>query len=302
MAEFNIEAYLTTKRKEGLEHAKELLWENLEGGFWWGYFSSDDSREIDRRKISLQHDHYHPVLVELLTGLSTTITYLKKGKSHNILQYGAARRINSIYKATNSVCAVAPHNRKSPLSNDEARGLSDDLLLIYVHMIGVFDALSIAFNRTTSPPIELSETKADILKKTFRDKLGNSTIDAIFLDNKSWLKRIKEELRNRYVHRVPPYVPTSSFTDEEAARYAELEEEKFREIRNQNFDRIDEIAMEQSKLGTFRPWICFSDSDGIILLHPTVLDDVMRFQVVILSIFEELLPALEFNWPSPSAE
>lgn len=295
MVEFNLEASLAQKRSEGLVSARDLLWENIQSSIWWGYFESDDSIEIDRRKIQLQHDHYHPVLVELQLGLSATITQLKRENYHDILQYGAARRVNSIYKATKSVCEVAYPERTDPLSMDEARRLSDDLLLIYVHMIGVFDALAIAFHRTSTPPIEASETKADLLNKNFRNKLGNGAIQEIFRANMDWFDRIKEGLRNRYVHRVPPYVPTSSFTEEEATKHRELESEKFRETIKRNFDRVDEIRIEQSKLGTFRPWICFSDVDEIMHLHPTVLDDVMRFQVIVLSIFEELLPSLEFD-------
>jgi len=82
---------------------------------YWGFFESKVEADIIKKKTELQYYNYHPVVVKLLTAFSGTVMYLNPGPVHNILQYGAARRIGSIYEAIKVVSRIAYFERKKPI-------------------------------------------------------------------------------------------------------------------------------------------------------------------------------------------
>jgi hypothetical protein len=284
----DLEAILAKNRIEGRRYANELLCENITSSLYWGYFDSEIEQEIKDKKVELQYCNYHPVVVKLYTAFSGTVTYLSPGAVHNILQYGAARRIGSIYEAIKVVCKIAYFGRKEPLSIDESRSLNDSLLLIYVHMIGVFDALAIAFHRVSDPPMKLPEKQADLLARKFRNLIGDAELNKVFEGNDSWFLRVKDELRNRYVHRVPPYVPTAGYSPEDAKESNRIQAERLLALKEGRFDDTKALYEKEQSLGQFLPWISFVDSDMHMPLLSTVLDDVLRFSELSLSVLERL--------------
>lgn len=293
--EFDVLAHLERKRREAKEQATALLWENIEGNNWW--FEPNDKSETSKskEKIKAQFHHYHPALVSLHIAFSGTVMELVDNDIHNILQYGAARRISSIYSVTKSFARLAYPEREEVLSQDESRRLSDDLLLIYVHMVGVLDAFGIALHRLKGADIKSAEKHADILKAKFRRETDFVNLEDFFGEHDKWFTRIKDDMRNRYVHRVPPYVAPAVFNQEDANEYERLQGLIYAAMRKLDVETMDTLREQQRKLGRFSPFISFIDSDQIVYLSPTVLDDVMRFQAVVLTIFEEIIPKLEFK-------
>ncbi|MBP1805770.1 hypothetical protein [Rubellimicrobium aerolatum] len=288
-------ADLIERQRRALIQATELLWENVEQSVWWGFPGTLSETDKVKRKIRVQYDHYHPVLVALQTSFSGTIVELEQSDVQNVLQYGAARRIGSIYEAVNSFCSTVYPDREQPLQVDESRRLSDSLLLIYVHMMGVFDAFAIALHRMSGADMATAERNSDLLKASFRKQTGLASLENFFLINDRWFRRVKDVMRNRYVHRVPPYIPPSVFTPEDADTYAQLERSMWSAISSGDVSKVDEYRAQQSSLGKFFPYITFIDSNEHVPLLPTVLDDVFRFQVVCLTVFESIIPRLAFR-------
>ena len=99
---------------------------------------------------------------------------------------------------------IAPPDRLKRLSRDESSEVTSAMLVFYVHLVGVLDAFSIALVRQLKP--EFPEKNADLLSKKFREKFTIDGLNQLFVENDAWLTQVKEEMRNRFVHRIPPYM------------------------------------------------------------------------------------------------
>lgn len=247
------------------------------------------------RKLAFQHNHRSSATTQHFITFSSTIEYCRVNEVREVLQYGASRRSISVRRSADIICQLAPWNRKNPLSMDESHEVTDALLLIYVHMMGVFDAFSIALYRINRDRFSISERDADLVSRKFRSQLGNSEIDEIFLKNDRWFRRIKDELRNRFVHRIPPYIPHAAWSKQEAVEYKALEQAKHFALLENRIEEHAEISERQSRLGRFNAVIMFTESNAMMHLHPTVLDDVFRFQVISMGVLEALVPYLDLR-------
>jgi len=287
-------AFLTKRRREQLEASSNLLWENLpKTPLYRDYYRAKDVPE-EQSKIYFQFKHRVSADTQFQLAFSGTINQLQRGDVQNILQYGAARRVNSISRSLANFCKIAPPNRRAPLSLDEAGIVSDSLLLIYVHILGVFDALAISICRL-NPDLNLIEKEANLLSRKFRKAAGAIELDPLFEANSDWLKRVKNELRHRYVHRVPPYIPSSQINKKHVAKLHKLDEDYAKALERLDFDTVERIYNERNLIGEFSPWIAFSDSGDIMVLYPTVLDDIFRFQAFSLRVLEFIAPKLTFQ-------
>jgi hypothetical protein len=286
--DFDLASHLQLVRSGERIRASNLLWENIENNRW----GSRPSTLSDTDKLKIQADRSFSTLARFFTVTASTIQSLDDPNVREILLYGASRRISSIRRAVEQILKIAPIDRTKPLSADESHDLSDCLLLLYVHIIGVFDAFAIAMVRKLQPE-GVDEKEADLLSKKFRTKLNLPEVEQVFLEHETWLKRVKDELRNRYVHRIPPYIPPARFTKEEGARSQYLEAEKFRLISAGDTDGSEKCRLEQEALGTFLPCIAFSESGALMHLHATVLDDVYRFVCLTYDTLVHVLPILD---------
>lgn len=230
----------------------------------------------DQEKIEKQINHYFPILAQFYIVFSHSIDFIEEVGAKQALLYGGARRIGSIRSAVERIVDTAPPSRTKRLERIEQTDITDALLLLYVHMIGVLDAFAIALDSKLK--LNLGKRNIDLLGAKFLCTASLPPLTTLMANYDSWLYRIKEELRNRFVHRIPPYVPDSRFTQEEADRNATLEREKFRLLlEDGDVEGSERISEEQKSLGTFWPVIAFTDNNTLYHLHPTLLDDTFRF-------------------------
>lgn len=283
-----------SSRLTAIENARSLLWENIEGSILWYPYSDLTESEIGKEKEQILFHHWHPVFVEFFTSLSGTLFQIEKNDVHSILLYGVSRRLGSMRRALNDICNIAYPDRTEVAGEDEKTRLDDALLLFYVHLIGVIDALAIAFHRVSVDPDNRREKTADLLRSKFRTEVGIQNLNDLFQDNDSWVKRVKSELRNRYVHKVPPYVPPAELNEADQGNWARLEMEHATAIRDGRYEELEKIRDKQASLGVFCSEIWFIEDNAAMPLLITVLDDAMRFQVIVLTTFNELAPRLEF--------
>ena len=286
---------LKKTRQCALKQASDLLWENVEKSLYWFDVAASSKAETSTAKIKVQYYHCRSTLVSLHTAFSGTIIELEDSDIKNILQYGAARRVSAIYRNAMKICNIAYLDRVEPLSQDESGYLSDSLLVIYVHIVGVMDAFAIALKRIAGDDLTTAEKNADILSAKFRKSVDFVSLEALFRDNSDWFLRVKDCLRNRFVHRVPPYVAPAIFTPEDAVEDQRLQNTLSQALIDEDWSKLDDVPAMQAKLGKFFPFISFIDSDEHMPLLPTLLDDLLRFQVLTLTVLEELIPRLAFR-------
>jgi hypothetical protein len=288
---FDVRKHLEDKRQCEYRYCSDLLWENLDTGTWNQLGLISGHTLTDQEKIETQINHFFPILAQFFIVFSHSVEMIEDKGAKEILKYGGSRRIGSIRLAVEKVIDIAPPSRVKPLQRTQQNEVTDALLVLYVHMVGVFDAFAIALDSKLG--LKLDKRKIDLMGAKFLGTLALPQLTALMAKYDLWLHRIKDELRNRFVHRVPPYIPDSRFTQEEADRYADLEREKFRLlIEDGDIEGSDNISEEQKSLGTFWPVIAFTDNNTLYHLHPTLLDDTFRFCCLNYELLEILLPIL----------
>lgn len=287
--------YLADKRSRAKRLAEGLLWENIHESIYWRASTNVNDKDFSDRKMRIQEAHWHQIFVELLTSFSQTLNLIEPDDVGEILQYGGARRLFSIYRSLRAVSKTAYWGREKVLTSEEKGLLDDSLMLFYVHVMGFFDALAIAFCRRFLILDEFDERRADLLSREFRGRIDSSALDDLIEANDEWFARIKDGYRNRYVHRIPPYVAPAVYTSEDAEEFSRLEAEKWSALRQRRIEAVDELEKQQDRLGKFHPFFSFTETDGNVPILPTVLDDALRFQVVAISVIEVLLPRLELR-------
>ncbi|MGR3436815.1 MAG: hypothetical protein ACU0CO_18315 [Shimia sp.] len=110
----------------------------------------------------------------------------------------------------------------------------------------------------------------------------------LFETHREWLEHHKE-LRDRFVHRVPPYIPPALWTATEEQRYHELNALRWKAVHTHRFDEVEAIKEEQASLGRFAPFLVVSDPDLRMDLIPTVMDDAFRSQTLTLDLLRVFL-------------
>lgn len=275
-----------------MSEAKELLWENVEQSLWWEVSANLEGIETDFEKVRVQHQYYHPALISFKTSFMGTVLELPEGMPKTVLQYGAGRRLLSIYAAINRLAQIAYPDRIEVCTEDEQRELDDSLLILYISMPAFFDALSLSLFHKLSPA-GLQARNANIFDRKFTKAVDLPDLRKKIIPFSAWHKRMNEELRHRYAHRVPPYVPSSELDDDDQKQLKILQQEYSKALATKQWDALSEIMDRQRQLGKFCPKIYFFEENSWMPLQSTVFDDVLRFQYVAMSVFEEILISLD---------
>ncbi|MCK0095525.1 hypothetical protein MWU60_08070 [Yoonia sp. F2084L] len=280
-------------RQRALADARELLWDNLEESIWWDKYRDLTASELSAEKIRLQHENFHPVLVSFQTSFVPTILEVQNEAARLVLQYGASRRLASIYAAMNVIADVSYPARSEVCSEEEHGRLSDALMIFYVSIPAFFDALSMASHRVFQPK-HYSEKDADLFSRKYWDAIGLIEGYSNISGFTGWFRRIKNVMRHPYAHRIPPYVPAAEHSIEDAEKNKRLQAAYSTALVEKRFDDLSRIMGDQRRLGTFSPKIYFFEEDSWTPLNPTVFEDLFTFQVAALSMLEALLPSEGF--------
>lgn len=109
-------------------------------------------------------------------------------------------------------------------------------------------------------------------------------------DREEW-QRYLTSYRHALAHRIPPYIPPRQWTDEDAAKYNQLDIEKLGAIRRHDWNRIGQIESEQGRIGHFNALMMHSYGAQAqpMWLHPQLICDL----ATIVDLSESLLDGLD---------
>lgn len=98
------------------------------------------------------------------------------------------------------------------------------------------------------------------------------------------------DYRHALAHRIPIYIPPYTVTEAQRAEHNRLEDEKAQAIRQQNFERANQLDDVQDALGTFTPIMDHSpiESPGSIAFHREMLVDFHTVEEIAENVLEEL--------------
>lgn len=275
-------------RQEARREAEQLLWDKIENSIWWNQFQKFSEEELPLEKIRVQHQYFYQALMSFNSSFVPTVLAIEDKGIRNVLQFGAGRRLLSIRSAAKVFHEVAYPDRTEVASLEDLTRLDDALLIIYISVPAFFDALAVASHRSVRPKRYI-EKNADVFSKKYLKSIGLEEVYDEIQPYLEWQKKLKEQLRHRYAHRIPPYVPSAQLNAEQVESYKTLQVEHGRAIEESRLEDALAIREQQSLIGSFCPWIGFVEDNFRMPLLSTVLNDLMTFQYVALSVFERLI-------------
>ncbi len=157
------------------------------------------------------------------------------------LAHGVGRRLSVLKRSIEEIFTIFPPDREAPLSNDEAVSLQIHLHAFLINLAGVFDNWAWAFVHRHGLRPELHATRISIFKEETRQYLPQPMLDALGEhDIGTWHSEYAKAYRDALAHRIAPYVPPASLTEDDVCSHVELQEVRDRAIAE--FDLNDDVA------------------------------------------------------------
>lgn len=101
----------------------------------------------------------------------------------------------------------------------------------------------------------------------------------------SWHREYAKNYRDALTHRVPPYIPPSTYTRTHEQQYRELHEREGQAIKDRNFELALELGAAKDAIGIICPAFMhsFLDKEAIkpMILHSQVIVDARTIMEII---------------------
>lgn len=194
------------------------------------------------------------------------------------LCHGASRRLSILRRAVAQIFLMFPPSASSRLPDDVRTDVEIQLHAFVINAYGIFENWAWAFVHRHGLAETIHFRHVGLFKSTLKPWLPNAICEYISSERAiRWHKDYLTNYRDALAHRIPLYVPPAIFLDEDGRRHDELEREKLSSILSGRFDRVEEIYVEQERLGS----VCmafmhsYSRDQGClpVKLHPQLIAD-----------------------------
>lgn len=220
-----------------------------------------------------------------------TMTFAHKvsiEKASHYLQFGASRRLGSLFRSYNSFIRTVPPYRKEPLQEEEKHGLDKDLNLMYIHLRGVLDNYALIYCLLKEPYLleKLKQNQIWFFNKKF-EKESQMTICSKLKEYDKWIEDLSER-RDPVAHRIPLYMVPSLLNSQETKIHNELMTQHTTFLSHHQFDLADKSFNDALSLGTYWPVFAYNPYEKSIPIYPTVPTDMANLIKIHRIVFEEL--------------
>lgn len=211
------------------------------------------------------------------------------------LLHGVARRLSVLKRSLENIFTTFPLTTNRPLERNDLYDVQINLHAYVINLYGIFDNWAWAFvhrhdllgkvGGKHGVGLFKRET-ARFLPQFLREYLAGG-------ETRSWHEDYLKSFRDSLAHRIPLYIPPMEVTKEEGQRYNEMESEKINLIKSVEWEKLETLYEEQSKIG--RPSFIFIHSyeegqQKPMVLHPQILCDglsVVEFGTLYMSHWHE---------------
>jgi hypothetical protein len=106
---------------------------------------------------------------------------------------------------------------------------------------------------------------------------------------RKWFDHIAE-FRHPLAHRIPLYIPPYIISEHDSKKYAELEQASADALVAGDYEKYDQLQLEQKALGTYRPWISHSltEKSPVAVFHWQLLQDYVTIDEMAREMLAEL--------------
>ncbi|MGK2959112.1 MAG: hypothetical protein ACSLFB_12110 [Acidimicrobiales bacterium] len=182
-------------------------------------------------------------------------------------------------RSIKNVFTIFPPETERPLSAEDLADVQINLHAFVINLYGVYDNLAWAFVLRHDLEVKTGGRKGIGLFNSSTHKHLPLALRQYLSSGErtQWHEKYVKNYRDALAHRIPLYIPPAEFTSDEGARYNELEAEKISCIKAMQWERLDEVYVEQATIGVpcFTFLHAFSEDTPPcpVLLHPQMLSD-----------------------------
>jgi hypothetical protein len=278
---------------ESIEEARRLLWDNIDLSAPENAYAKWENSSEEAAKAAVQRDYTQIPLLKFYTSVSALSQEISQPDVRKWMQYGLCRRFGSIHHNFSELTSIIHEHRRGPLATEEGFRVSDAVSLLYLHSSAVFDALSHAISETLKLGPHRSQLDIDIAREKFRRQIADAELREKTNLHSKWLMNTRRSFRHDIAHRIPPYIPTSSLTAEDAQRLKQLDELYSTALKDQRLDDATKLHDQKREVGQLAP-IIITDVDGSFrFIYPTITEHLLQTIVASGEIIEILLTKYE---------
>jgi hypothetical protein len=170
------------------------------------------------------------------------------------LRHGVGRRLGLLRTSYRSLVATIHPDRSTPLSLDDVGLITRDLNVIYINLVGTMDnyAWCLLNEKDPSQSKQINPMKVGLFSAALSKDVNLSILVPIQSDFDEWHRDLKTR-RDPSAHRIPLAVPPAMLTLKEHAEYAALESQIGAAAQAKDFDRAEQLRVQQERLGTLLP-------------------------------------------------
>lgn len=194
------------------------------------------------------------------------------------LQQGVGRRLGVLKQSVETIFELFPPAQERPLRREVLNDVQIYLHAFVINLSGVFDNWAWAFILRHGLHQQIDQRGVGLFKRDTLRVLPEELRDYLTSDVMvRWHGTYVKAYRDALAHRIPLYIPPAALTDEDQERYQLLEVQKTDCIRQEEWQRLDEVWAEQDSIGHACPVFLHEFGEGDerrpVVLHPQVLCD-----------------------------
>lgn len=223
---------------------------------------------------------------------------LKTERAREYMGHGVCRRLQTIRGCIDNIFNIFPIDRTNLLNQEERVGLEINLHAFLINVHGIPDNLAWIYVLENDFKIspKINPLQVGLFKKQTKKHLPTEVckyLNSAVISN--WHNEYAKNYRDALAHRIPPYVPPSTFTSENETMYKEINSSILEEYEKGNFDRALLLSQDLKSIGTICPAFTHSLVDAEACspmeIHSQILVDAMTVMEIIKILGPHLEPA-----------
>jgi len=243
-----------------------------------------------QREILYDYLRWRTRAIDIIATLVTRPYATAEGAEYG--KHGLGRRISTLRHSIGTVFDTLPMGGELP-DRDDLSNATVSLQSFCINIVGALDNLARVWiyesGRFEGQPIAPSHIGFAPKNVRVRQSLPADFLEYLrpFDD---WFEYI-ENYRHALAHRIPLYIPSRQYREEDAAERERLDALKWQAVRNGRLDEAEELDRAMHELGTFHAWMMhsFNEPAQPIAVHPQMICDLST----VIEVTERLLELLD---------
>jgi hypothetical protein len=222
--------------------------------------------------------------ISVVHNLSYLAAQLTSARARTFANEGVGRRLRVIERCVLNVFDIFPPDRKTFLSLDECDDVAIQLHAFAINVSALFDNLAwivVLEAGLVIPPMDVG-----LYKKACRSVIPQRLSEYVnATDLLKWHFKFGKPYRDATAHRIPLYLPSREYTEEEGTLWKQLDTASMRELltykpgdevdarlaRHEELERQKHALGRNSKLMALS--LCGEDAEAPVYMHPQLLCD-----------------------------